>query len=466
MTIALAVALLGTCTDEPDSTIVAIAKDGSERAIDPDERLNLVVILTDDQWASSLGEMPNVRRLLRTRGITFRNAFVTTSLCCPSRASILTGRYSRHTGVFANEGPNGGAQSFDDRSTIATWLQGSGYSTSMVGKYLNGYQSATVPPGWDDWRVVAGRRKDADEEGPIGSPYYDYVLNENGRLVQYGKTPADYFTTVIGARAAEFIGRAKAPFFSYIAPFSPHLPATPAPEDRARFADLPPYRPASFDEADLSDKPWPAGVPRVSKTFIQRMDAHWRNGLASLQATDRMVASIVDALRKRDQLQRTVIVFTSDNGYLLGEHRLAGKIWAYEPSIRVPMVIRVPWRKRALTEDRFALNVDLASTLAELAGVVPRLSQDGSSLVPILLRERVPWRREFLVEWLGPRNGPLRRFVAVRTERWKLIRYGDGTRELYDLERDPDELQNLAGQTAYRSVEDELTRRLTRLTSG
>ena len=192
---------------------------------------NIVFILTDDQRLDTLSFMPNVKELLAAHGVTFTNAFVTTSLCCPSRASILTGQYSRHTGVLSNVPPDGGAPSLRDASTVATWLHDGGYRTALVGKYLNAYNllDGRIPPGWDYWAAI-----DNDAER---SHYYDFTLNENGRLVHYGTGPADYTTTVLGKLAAAFVENARPPFFLYLATVAPHDPATIPPG-----AKLPPPR--------------------------------------------------------------------------------------------------------------------------------------------------------------------------------------------------------------------------------
>jgi N-acetylglucosamine-6-sulfatase len=201
-------------------------------------RPDLVLILTDDQRADTLWAMPEVRLLLARHGVTFTNFFVTTSDCCPSRASILSGQYSRHTGVFDNSPPNGGAPAFHDQSTLATWLKAAGCTTGLEGKYLNAYHllgQTYIPPGWDDWHVLANKG--------ILTRYYNYVLNENGRLVSHGRRPADYSTTYLANRAIAFIRTAKGPFFLYYAPIAPHNPAIPAPQDAHRFDNLRPYRP-------------------------------------------------------------------------------------------------------------------------------------------------------------------------------------------------------------------------------
>ena len=299
-------------------------------------RPNIVLVLTDDQRADTLDAMPNVRALLAAHGVTFSNMFVTTSLCCPSRASILSGEYSRHTGVYDNFRPHGGAPSFRDTSTLATWLHDAGYTTALVGKYLNKYDALGkryIPAGWDTWDAIASES---------AQMYYGFTLNEDGRLVDYPPSPANYSTTVLDGLARRFVERARAPFFLYYAPIAPHVPSIPAPQDQGTFAHIAPYRPLSYDEPDVSDKPWNGRYGPLSaerRAFVDRIRPQM---LESLQAVDRSVADLVRVLRARGELDRTVIAFTSDNGYLWGEHRLVQKIWFYEPSIRVPLVVRMP----------------------------------------------------------------------------------------------------------------------------
>jgi arylsulfatase A-like enzyme len=428
----------------------------------PGARPNIVLIVTDDQRADTLFAMPNVRHLLAGHGITFSNAFVTTPFCCPSRASILTGLYSHHTGVLSDRPPDGGAPAFDDGSTIATWLHHAGYRTAFVGKYLNAYDrigATYVPPGWDEWDAIASE--------PIASRYYGYTLNENGTLVRYGSSDVDYSTTVLTRRALSFLHDTSRPFFLELAPIAPHRPATPAPGDAGRSADAPLERSPAFDEPDVSDKPWGADRPPMSPAAERFADGLRRSMLDTLVEVDRGVGAIVDELRRNGALDDTVVAFTSDNGMLLGEHRIGGKLWPYEDSIRVPLVIRSPWIDSAQTDDRLALNIDLAPTLADLAGVTPATGVDGRSLAERIRGEAEPglWRTAFEVEYLGHEHPPGAPpdYRGVRTERYLFVRYDNGWRELYDLRTDPDELHNSASDPARAPLIRSLGRLLGRL---
>ncbi len=438
--------------------VVGIAIGASMRAArsDRSSRPNIVVILTDDQRWDQLAGMPNVRSLLVGRGMTFTNAFVTTSLCCPSRASILTGQYAHHTGVLDGSatGRPGGAPAFDDTSTLATWLHDGGYTTALVGKYLNdlsGLPTGYVPPGWDRWFGIA--------QAAHQDRYYGYELNENGRIVQYGHDPGDYTTTVLQSKAVGFVDHAREPFFLYVAPVAPHLPATAAPGDAGAFADEPASQPPSFDEADVSDKPELRDTPPLGTHGAAEVTAVGRRMLASLLGVDRAVKAVVDAVASRGELSNTYFFFTSDNGFLLGEHRLVGKIWPYEESIRVPLVVAGPGIPRDAARPEIALNIDLAPTIAALAGVTPGLPEDGRNLVPLLHGRHPAWRSAFVEEFLG--DAPSQpRFDAVRTERYLYVEYEDGSRELYDLRADPYELSNLIGTPAAPRLVPRLSRLL------
>ena len=446
------------------SVALGIARDSSSAAAAAGgtPRLNVVVIVSDDERFDANRRMRNVQLLLGREGVTFDRYYTTTSECCPSRASILTGQYPHHTGVVANFGP-GGYPSFDESSTLATWLHDAGYTTALVGKYLNGYTLAGnhhVPPGWDRWVAIDS----VPEER-----YYGYTLNEDGHLVDYGRRPADYSTSVLTSKAFDFVRTARKPFFLYFAPVAPHLPAIPAPRDRESIRGLPPLRSPAFDEADISDKPWRS---RFVRTFTPRgaaydLDEVRGRQLETLRSLDRSVGRLVGELRRRHLLRSTVIVYLSDNGFLWGEHRLGGKLWPYEESIHLPLVIRTPWRAGDGTIDHhMALNVDIAPTVAALAGVDPGIPQDGRSLVPFLRANDPPWRVDGLIEYRGP--GQLRRggpppFRAVRTRRFLYVAYDNGWRELYDMRRDPWQLDNVADTPRYASTQAYLARRLATL---
>ena len=429
-------------------------------AQDKAKRPNVVFILSDDEREDGTAVMPNVRTLLQQHGVTFTNNHVTTSMCGPSRASILTGMYSHHTGVVENFG-DGSYPRFDTASNLAVWLHDAGYDTGLVGKYLNDYTidgDHVVPPGWSDWQVIDS----VPEE-----KYYDYTLNENGDLVHFGSSPSDYSTTVLTQKAVDFIDAAKKPFFLYFAPVAPHLPAIPAPQDAGALKDLPPLSDPAVNEMDITDKPWAAWHDRLmTGRALAYTDQVREHQLETLLAVDRAVGQVVDALRQKGELDRTVIFYTSDNGFLWGEHRLGGKIWPYEPSTNVPLIVRMPWATGGTVDHEPVLNIDFAPTIAQLAGVTPASPVDGASFAPFLEGRTEPWRKAYLVEYLGrselSQGGPPP-FVAVHTSRFLYVEYRNGWRELYDLRRDPWELQNVASDPAYATVRASLHILLDRL---
>jgi N-acetylglucosamine-6-sulfatase len=408
-----------------------------------DTRPNIVFIVTDDQRWDTLWSMPTVAKELAGRGVTFTNGFVSNPLCCPSRASILTGQYSHSTGVYTNKGRSsfGGFAAFDDRSTIATWLQDSGYRTGLFGKYINGYPGVYVPPGWDRWFATYDRKG-----------YYGYrATTEDGIETTYGNGAADYGTSVIGQKAADFIRSAPRghPFLAYVAPHAPHNPATPGPGDETAFLDLSPWRSPAYDEADVGDKPrYIQKRSRIDAPDEAAIDAFRIDQYRSLLAVDRAVANILDALEDTDRLSQTLIVFTSDNGILWGEHRWERKSVPYEESIRVPFVVRYdPLVGTARTDARLVVNIDMAPTAADLAGVNAP-GADGDSLVPLLGTASGPWRRDFLIEHMaeGRGSGPPT-YCGVRSEWATYVYYETGEEELYDLRRDPDQLSNLMAKS-------------------
>jgi N-acetylglucosamine-6-sulfatase len=433
--------------------VLASALPESTRGIaDPPSRPNIVLILTDDQRWDQIGPhwMPNVALRLAGKGVTFTNGFVSNPLCCPSRATILTGQTSGHNGVWTNEGKGvGGFRAFDDSSTIATWLHARGYRTGLVGKYLNGYMSkniAYVPPGWDEWDALALGGSHACTRGG----YFDYCLAHNGLEEVHGHAAADYSTDVLGADATDFIASTPAdqPLFLYYAPRAPHAPTTPPPRyQQACPAESLPM-PPSYNEADVSDKPaYIRNIRRHSPGWIAVQQRFWTKACQTLHAVDDTVGDVLDELQRTGRLSNTLILFASDNGLLYGEHRWLGKIVPYEESIRVPIIARYDpvTQGQASTASALVVNLDFAATFAAVAGVVPGLPQDGQSFLPLLSDPRASWRSRFLLEHFGGPQAPAYCGVRTRSD-FVYVRYATGEEELYDLTNDPYELQNAAGK--------------------
>lgn len=435
---------------------------GAERSPVP-KRPNIVFVLTDDLSWNLVAHMPEVLRMERD-GLTFRNFIVADSLCCTSRATFFTGRYPHNTGVRTNFPPGGGFQVFkekgNEQASFAPYLEKAGYRTALLGKYMNGYhpndtQGGTapyVPPGWTEW-YVAGN----------GYGEYDYNLNENGRLVRYGRRPQDYLTDVLANKGIEFIKRAagsRQPFFVEISTFAPHGPFIPAPRHAGLFSGLKAPRPASFNEADVSDKPsWLRSRPRLGPPAIRRIDAGYRDRVRMVQSVDELVGRIRTTLKDLGRDRDTYLVFGSDNGFHLGEHRLAGgKMTPYDSDVRVPFLVVGPGVPAGHQVGRPAQNTDLAPTFLELAGLRPPPATDGRSLVPFLRGAAPPeWRQSVLIEHVKPppsaadpdrqdsAPGAPATYNALRTDELLYVEYENGEREYYDRTRDPQELNNIAG---------------------
>jgi len=431
----------------------------AEAVAAPDRPPDIVLIVTDDQRFDSLWAMPVLSERLEARGVTFPDAFVVNPLCCPSRASILTGNYSHTTLVYRQVPPFGRFEWFDDGSTLATWLHDAGYRTGLFGKYLDGYQHSAVtgyvPPGWDRWVAF------------VRSAQVDYTLTIDGALREFGHGPDDHATEVLADEAVAFVQGTTGPLFLELATSAPHAPAIPSPGDETAFAGLSPARPPSFDEADVSDKPaWVRDLPPLTPSQEAAIDAFRTNQYRSLLGVDRALGEIVDALERAGRLENTLIVFTSDNGILHGEHRWTKKEAPYEEAIRVPLVMRwdaAGWTPGTELPGVLALNIDLAPTIAEAARVA-HPPTDGRSLLPVMAGDRSSMRSDFLIEHMEGEN-PIPTFCAVRSERWTYVRYATGEEELYDLAADPFELENSAGAPSMRPVLEERRARLRTLCS-
>ena len=436
-------------------------------------RPNILLILTDDMDATDVKYMPQLRRHLTARGTTFSNAFVTYSVCAPSRASILTGQYAHNHGVMENRPPTGSFRRFFEEgreaSTIATWLRSAGYRTGLIGKYVNRYplprNLAYVPPGWDDWRGYFDWASAAD-----GRVYYEYDLNENGRVVRYGDEDKDYLTDVLRDKALDFLARTgdDQPFFLYLAPFAPHGPVQPAERHSGLFPELQAPRTPNYNEEDVSDKPaWVRELLMMSPEIVQATDELFRKRVQSLQAVDEMIDALVKALEARSLLQHTFIVFTSDNGFQLGGHRMDhGKGDPYDESIRVALVVRGPGVAAGRNEPLLALNIDLAPTFAAIAGAATPDTVDGRSLLRALtgkLSQR-EWRSDFLVELQSKEEAGISDYAALRSTEHLYVEYDTGERELYDMQKDPHQLQSLE-KTAEPALVERLSARLHELLS-
>jgi len=466
------------------------APDGEQET---EKRPNLVVLMTDDQTVRDLRGMRHTRRLVAGRGVSFTRSFVSYPLCCPSRATYLSGQYPHNHRVRGLTPPTGGYGRFDKANSLPVWLARAGYRSAHIGKFLNGYGSDTpddVPPGWSEWYGAVD---------PSTYRMWGYTLNENGEHRTYGspldRDPRNYQTDVFNRKALDFIERRAdqpEPFFLSVGYVAPHHERSalqqqtghvvrPAPRHAGLRSTTRLPRPRSFDEPDNSDKPpfLRRRAPRLNPLRIQRMTLQHRDRQESLMAVDESVRDITRKLDKEGVLDNTYVVVTSDNGFFEGEHRISsGKMFPYDPSTRVPLVVRGPGIPTGRSTSELVSNEDLAATLLDAADAKAGKTVDGRSLLPYARRPRLRSERVLLHETGGlkpvtpvsetdttPLN-PFRRILtynAVRTRRYLWVAYKGGSRELYDLKRDPAQLRSVHKAPAYAKTKRALHRELQRL---
>jgi len=395
---------------------------------------NVLIILTDDQRArGTLGVMPSVRRWFGAGGTRFPKAFASTPLCCPSRASIFSGRDAHNHTVQSNQ--RGAEDAFDQTTTIQAYLQAAGYDTAIVGKYFNAWDLSVPPPSFDHWAIDS-------PNGPTG--YAGGTWSVDGRL----RTVDAYSTTFIARRGLAYLRAREStddqPWFLELATFGPHAPSIPS----SRYADtpVPPLRlDPSMTESDLSDKP--EFVRDRKRPTLYHLRAVHASELRCLMSVDDLVARVMRTLRAEGELGNTLAFFLSDNGSLLGAHRMTGKQTPYTPSIQLPFFARWPGHLGAGAVDhRFAENIDVAPTVLDAAGIEQDadVPMDGRSLLDD------SWtRRRVLTEyWQLKHPSDVPTWASFRTHREQYVEYYDDAgavtfREYYDLRRDPWELTNL-----------------------
>jgi N-acetylglucosamine-6-sulfatase len=503
------------------ASLVFLALPSADVARSAEQKPSFVVVQVDDatldQLYASLNvggievqAMPYTLSLIANRGIIFNRYYVPYPLCCPSRTSLLTGRYSHNNNVRGNVPPNGGFTGFKARQAyshnLAPWLQAAGYRTIHIGKFLNGYgdepfdEGKDVPPGWSAWHTVL--RADTNHY------FYGYTLNNNGILEgpygdpgswetrEYGERddfgcpsaplngkPCFYETDTFNTMAYQELTQTspEQPFYLQMDYTAPHgdfrRPAGPEPALRHynTFAGAPyPHsRSEGFNEGNVNDKPrFIREAPYLSLNDIHTYRVYYQKALESLRSVDEGVKLIVDTLGGMHRLRNTYIVFTSDNGFFYGEHRLTGgKFLAYEPATHLPFLIRGPGIKPGTSTGELAANIDVAPTILELAGAEADKSIDGRSLVPYMrdpsLRSRRPILFESFVETAdveangeptaqrarrntkgGPKAtasivAPPKDYEGIRLGPYKYIEWPDGEKELYDITKDPNELNNV-----------------------
>jgi N-acetylglucosamine-6-sulfatase len=417
---------LGMTASQTESSLAQVAN----------PKPNFVFILADDMRQDDLNYMPKTRALLGGQGMRFTNAYVSYALCCPSRATILRGQYAHNTGVWSN---GGALQVYKNRGyeqdNLATRLDAAGYRTGLFGKYFNRYEGSAVPVGWDDWFAK------------FHGVYYDYDVNDNGTIRHFGTRERDYLTDVLRSQTRDFIDASLThdkPFFAYVAPPAPHPPATPAPRHQHDFDGEKAPRLLSFNEQHVSDKPpWIESLPSLDATKTANIDNEHEGRVESLQSLEDLVTAVVTKLDNAGVLGNTYIVFTSDNGWHHGEHRIPdGKQQPYEESINVPLLIRGPGVQTGSTTDKLVLNTDFLPTFTDLAGTPTPSYVDGRSLRPLLTESATTWRTAILLE-RRDNLYPGRSFYGIRTSYGrKYLEYHSGFREVYNLGADPYELTN------------------------
>jgi N-acetylglucosamine-6-sulfatase len=425
------------------------------------KRPNVVLINTDDMNVTDMFVMRKTLSLLGAQGTTFRNGYVSYPLCCPSRATQLTGQYAHNHGVLTDQR----FTDLDSSNTLAVWLKRAKYRTALVGKYLNGYgvvYPRQVPPGWKQWYGLTGGTE---------QKRYGFKLNENGKVHNYPRKPANYIDTILGAKVNGLLkawAPSPKPFFLYYNPNNPHgekgtpvwstRDPEPAPRYLGRFGDIPAPRPPNFDEPNVSDKPEQIrDIPRLSDQAIADIDRRYRGRLESLLSVDDEIKKIVSLVRKYGDKRKTFFIFTSDNGLELGAHRIEFKDYLYEEGERVPLIIRGPGVPQNTTRDQLVANVDLAPTITAITKARPGRVMDGIDLLPLTRDPNVANDRSILFESVdldiyGIRRGP-----------WSYNLYSNGDEELYNLTDDPYQLTSMDSDPGLASLKASLKADLERL---
>jgi arylsulfatase A-like enzyme len=417
-----------------------LGSETNRKAKTPDDRPNFLIIITDDQPYDTMDYMPNTQELIFDQGVTFSNGYITTSLCCPSRASILTGMYAHTHGVYHNE------QSLEV-PTFVYYLNESGYYTGLIGKYFTTYRmnkGDTPPPEYDFWVAISRGE----------SRYKNPTLNINGIWERH---QGEYITTTFENYGLKFLDQAEKkeePFVLIFSVTAPHHPFTPAEEDKHLYYDLPMHEPPNFNEEDISDKPnWIIERnPLLTPEQIIEMERYRRFQILTLMPVDRAIKNLLDKLDEMGELDQTVIIFLSDQGHHWGEHRLFGKQTLYQESIKVPFAMRYPpLIPQPYIEDRVIGNIDIAPTLYDLAGLPIPAEVDGLSLVDLIQGEG-DWRDGLLIEgWPGRGH-----YSAIHTGQYIYAETVGDKSEFYDLQNDPYELENLVDDPNYLEIVAEL----------
>jgi N-acetylglucosamine-6-sulfatase len=428
------------------------------------KRPNVVVIDTDDMNVTDLSVMRNTLAMLAAHGTSFQNSYVSYPLCCPSRATFLTGQYAHNHHVLTDQRYG----DLDNTNTLAVWLRRAKYRTAMVGKYLNGYgviRPREIPPGWSKWFALT----DGTEQHRYG-----FKLNENGKVRHYSRKPKNYIDYILDSKVNGLLKKwtiSPKPFFLYYNPNNPHgesgTPAwstrdpEPAPQYNGVFGNITAPRPPNFDEANVSDKPEAIqDIPRLSDAEVADIDRRYRGRQESLLSVDDEIKRIVSLVRKYGDKRRTFFIFTSDNGLMMGAHRIEFKDYPYQEAERVPLIIRGPGFPQNTTRDQLVANIDLAPTITALTGARPGRVMDGIPLLPLAKDPADETNRALLIETFDVGA------FGVRQGQWAFNQWSNGDEELYNLDGDPYELRNLlfgSGASSYTTIRDQLAAELAKL---
>lgn len=417
---------------------------------------NIVLIMTDDQEFRSMAYMPKTKALLADKGITFTNSFVHFSQCCPSRASWLSGQYTHNNGVLGNSplyDGGYGAWKPTEGNSLPVWLQNAGYTTGLAGKYLNNYDLETnhVPPGWSWWR------------GYKSPPnYYNWTIyapNYPGGFFTAGSTPGSYSTDDLKSRALNFVTVQPHPHFLWVSLWAPHTTGS-APIPSVTYANtmnVPLIKTPAFNSDHMTGKhPRIAAYPVRDANGIASVQTYWNRYLETLQSVDDLVEAVVNKLTELGTIDNTYIIFTSDNGYMMGEYKWMGKVLPYERSIRVPLIIRGPGIPEGQTRPQLVSNVDVSATIVDLASANPLRVLDGRSLRPLFSGTPYAWRTALPLAGLyDPQlqyGTEKTRWRGVRTTTMKYIIASDGFEELYDLRADPYERFSVVNDPYYANA--------------
>ena len=386
---------------------------------------NVVLIITDDQTWRQRVAMPAALAWFGWRGTIWHNYYVSLPWCGPSRATMVTGQYAFHHGLYTVSPPLGGYDRLNNTNTLPVWLQRAGYRTAYIGKYINAVPEGTIPPGYDDWQAISGTARH----------YFGGTINDNGTMVTYTNQEADYITDVLARRAVATIDRlvkAGSPFYLSVGTTAPHIgvdnvPPTPAPRHDGLYAAETMPRSIAFNERDVSDKPAYVRARRLlDAAAIAAIEDRWRSEMESLLAVDDLFVAVVNELEACGVLDNTIVMLTSDNGYMHGEHRIPGdKRVPYREAINVPMMVAGPGFPAGAKVHTTAANIDVAPTIVTASGAVPDLAMDGVSLQSTISNDT-----------LGDRRIVIERYdkdcyQGLVGGGWWYVRYVSGEEELY-----------------------------------